>query len=357
MLKLLLAAVLVVVVAAAPQSLKWYPLQGAEQMEQKPAFVTNVKVDAQWNDFKDKHNKNYETADEELKRMAIFYGHLEKIKAHNALHAQGKKSYTLGINKYADLEHHEFVAMMNGLKMRAGDALSSGATYMSPLAPVTLPKEVDWRTKGYVTAVKDQGGCGSCWAFSTTGSLEGQHFRKSGKLVSLSEQNLVDCSKKWGNHGCHGGLMDNAFQYIEDNDGLDTENGYPYIGKDRPCHFKSSRIGATDKGFTDVVPHGEEKTLQEALATVGPISIAIDASQSTFQLYKNGVYDEPDCSSVSLDHGVLLVGYGTDEKSGSDYWLVKNSWGESWGLGGYIRMSRNKKNQCGVATMASYPNV
>lgn len=205
-----------------------------------------------------------------------------------------------------------------------------------------------------MTPIKNQQQCGSCWAFSTTGSVEAQHALKTGKLVSLSEQNLVDCSGQEGNSGCEGGLMTQGFQYIIDNKGIDTEASYPYTAEDGTCQFNASNIGATIKSFTEL-PHGDEKALQNAVSKVGPISIGIDASNDSFQSYTDGIYDEPNCSSTQLDHGVLIVGYGTE--NGKDYWLVKNSWGTVWGIKGFIKMSRNAKNQCGVATDASYPIV
>ncbi|UYV70827.1 CTSL [Cordylochernes scorpioides] len=297
---------------------------------------------------------------EELLRRTVFEYNLRKVVGHNVAHDLGLKSFRLGLNEYADLLARDF-------------NLVSRPVFRQFLVPKRLPRPpqphprpvraspgpeppdtVDWRTKGYVTPVKNQGQCGSCWAFSTTGSLEGQHFHKTGKLVSLSEQNLVDCSGPEGNNGCEGGLMDQAFEYIIKNSGIDTENSYPYEAEDDKCRYKKNSVGATCTGFKDI-PSGDENALLQAVSTVGPISVAIDASQESFQLYSGGVYEEPNCSSTLLDHGVLVVGYGTE--NGKDYWLVKNSWGESWGENGYIKMSRNKNNQCGIATDASYPIV
>jgi cathepsin L len=313
----------------------------------------NEDLDADWADWKAQHGKVYENTRDEVKRRAIWEANLEKIQHHNLQASLGKHTFTLGMNKFGDLLVPEFAEMVNGYT--AENKQKGRLTFMSPMN-VQVPDSVDWRTKGYVTPVKDQGQCGSCWAFSTTGSLEGQSFRKTGKLPSLSEQNLVDCSQKEGNQGCNGGLMDQAFQYIKDNNGIDSEESYPYTAQDGKCNYNPANKAADDSGFVDI-PTGNETALMEAVATVGPISIAIDASSILFQLYSSGVYIDPFCKNGvdDLDHGVLAAGYGTD--SGKDFWLVKNSWGGSWGEQGYIRMARNRNNQCGVATAASYPIV
>ncbi|BES99537.1 cathepsin [Nesidiocoris tenuis] len=310
-------------------------------------------VNEEWTLYKIDHNKNYSSEIEERFRMKIFMENKRKIARHNVQYEKGLTKFKMAVNHLTDMLPHEF-AKYNGFKRTNGSRLVVGSTYIEA-AHVTLPQEVDWRKKGAVTPVKNQGQCGSCWAFSTTGSLEGQHFRKTGKLVSLSEQNLIDCSTPYGNNGCNGGLMDNAFKYIKENHGVDLEKSYPYEGEDDQCRYKKSAVGATDSGFVDI-PEGDEEKLKSAVATVGPVSVAIDASHPSFQSYSEGVYDEPECSSENLDHGVLVVGYGTTDE-GYDYWLVKNSWGERWGEDGFIKMTRNKDNQCGIASSASYPLV
>lgn len=307
---------------------------------------TEFIADDDWQLWKSGHNKAYTDIFEEKVRYAIWQDNVRRIIEFNSK----SKSLFLRMNHFGDMTNTEFRSKMNGY---LAGGKKQGSTFMTP-NHAQIPDSVDWREKGYVTDVKNQGQCGSCWAFSTTGALEGQHFRKTGKLVSLSEQNLVDCSKSYGNNGCNGGLMDNAFKYINDNGGIDTEDSYPYEGQDSQCRFEKSKVGAEDTGFVDV-KEGDEEALKNATATVGPVSVAIDASHFSFQFYHSGVYDEPQCNPEQLDHGVLVVGYGSD--GGKDYWIVKNSWGPTWGLQGYIHMSRNKQNQCGIASKASYPLV
>jgi cathepsin L len=311
----------------------------------------------EWEAWKLFHQKNYSSQMEEKFRMKIFMENKAKIARHNQKAHRGETTYFLKMNHFGDQLNHEVISRMNGYRMdlkKSGKGKKLlGATFITP-ANVNIPDEIDWRTQGAVTPIKDQGQCGSCWAFSSTGALEGQHFRKTGKLVSLSEQNLVDCSASYGNNGCQGGLMDNAFQYVKDNGGIDTETSYPYEAEDDTCRFNKKNVGATDVGLVDVPENNEEK-LKEALATVGPVSVAIDASHESFQFYSHGVYIEPECQPTELDHGVLAVGYGSE--NGKDYWLVKNSWGTVWGDQGYIKIARNHQNMCGIAAQASYPLV
>jgi len=312
-----------------------------------------LDLDAEWMTFKKSYNKQYKDVEEESFRRKVYEFHLDLIQKHNLEADRGVHTYFLGVNEYADMPNQEFVGKLNGYKQRE-QRVEGGATYLPPSNMGDLPDTVDWRPKGYVTPVKNQGQCGSCWSFSATGSLEGQTFKKTGKLVSLSEQNLVDCSKKQGNMGCEGGLMDQAFTYIKTNKGIDTESSYPYLARDSTCKFNPANVGANDTGFVDIKTRSETD-LQSAVATVGPIAVAIDASHASFQLYSHGVYHNWLCSQSRLDHGVLAVGYGQLESK--DYWLVKNSWGTTWGQDGYIMMSRNRDNNCGIATQASYPTV
>ena len=248
----------------------------------------------------------------------------------------------------------EVNAVYNGYRNLGINQAEPEATF-EPDYSAPLPTAVDWRDHGLVTPVKDQGACGSCWAFSAVASMEGQHAKVANQLVSLSERQLVDCSLiVFGNLGCFGGQMDNAFKYVIANNGSDTEKSYPYTPKLFQACQKNGTIGATISSFKDITS-GDEKALMAAVASIGPISVAIDAGQASFKAYKNGVYYEPKCSNSTLDHGVTVVGYGTE--NGTDYWLVKNSWNASWGDEGYIKMARNKENNCGIATKASFPVV
>ena len=220
---------------------------------------------------------------------------------------------------------------------------------------LSLPASVDWSAKGAVTPVKNQGQCGSCWAFSATGAVEGVHAIKTGKLVSLSEQQLVDCSGSFGNQGCNGGLMDSAFRYVIKNGGICSEEAYPYNGRDGSCKANSCSAVAKISGFYDV-PADNVDALEAAVAQQ-PVAVAIAADSTCFQFYSSGVLT---CNcGTGLNHGVLAVGYGTE--GSNDFWKVKNSWGDSWGMGGYIKMLRGadagRAGMCGIQKVASYPSM
>ncbi|KAK0407163.1 hypothetical protein QR680_019045 [Steinernema hermaphroditum] len=316
------------------------------------AHTLKITQDAHddWETFKATHKKTYVNDKDESDHKRHFFA--------NRMFT----SMTGGhLNKLADLSPEEY-KKMNGFRMPPKNYLLKTSRFKAA-SDASVPDAIDWREHGYVTDVKDQGQCGSCWSFSSTGALEGQQKRVSGKLVSLSEQNLVECSKGYGSEGgnpglqgCDGGIMHLAFAFIKEEGGVDTEESYPYTGNDSAvCKFKTDTVGATDDGMV-MIPEGDEEALKAAVATVGPISVAIDASHRSFQFAGKGVYYEPMCSDQQLNHAVLVVGYGTDPVEG-DFWLVKNSWGTEWADAGYIRMARNRNNHCGIATVAVYPVV
>jgi C1A family cysteine protease len=285
----------------------------------------------------------YETAEAETAAFHNFQERMAFINKHNAEAAEGKHTYTVGMNQFMDLSQQDFKRFYTS---RFNRTTARNTVYL----PAATEDSVDWRTKGAVTPVKNQGQCGSCWSFSTTGSTEGAHAIASGKLVSLSEQQLCDCSTSYGNQGCNGGLMDNAFKYIIANGGLDTEEDYPYTARDGTCDkAKAAKKVVSITGYQDV-PQNNEDQLAAAVAK-GPVSVAIEADQMGFQTYKSGVFSG-NCGT-QLDHGVLVVGYS------DDYWIVKNSWGASWGDEGYIMMKRgvSASGICGIAMEPSYPTV
>ncbi|XP_006981798.1 procathepsin L [Peromyscus maniculatus bairdii] len=312
----------------------------------------NQTFDAQWHQWKSTYRRLYGTNEEEWRR-AVWEKNMKMIQLHNGEYSEGKHGFTMEMNAFGDMTNEEFRQLVNGYKHQKH---RKGKVFQEPLL-FQVPKSVDWREKGCVTPIKNQGQCGSCWAFSATGALEAQMYLKTGTLVSLSEQNLVDCSQAEGNQGCNGGLMDYAFQYVFNNKGLDSEESYPYEGKDGTCKYRPEFSAANDTGYVDIPQL--EKALMKAVALVGPIAVAIDASHPSFQFYSKGIYYEPNCSSKELDHGVLVIGYGYEgtDSNKNRFWIVKNSWGDEWGMKGFFHIAKDRNNHCGIATAASYPTV
>ena len=311
------------------------------------------------------HGKTYENEAEELSRRAVWLENELSLAdlSRKIESASTPSNLVLAMNEFSDLSTDEFNSVMKGLLFSSSDDDDDTVT-TEPLSMdelKDLPTELDWREKGVVSPVKNQGMCGSCWAFSTTGALESANALASGKMVELSEQELLSCSRN-GNFGCRGGLMTNAMKWIKWNGGIDSESDYPYRGFFNLKPYCQKKKEKNDKAvgvakFTPLPPK-DNVALMKAV-TSQPISIGIDAASPAFQSYHSGVIPASVCTT-QIDHGVLLVGYGTDKDTGVDYWLIKNSWGKRWSEDGFFRLERTMApgpGTCGITLSALFPAI
>ena len=321
----------------------------------------NVSEQQEWNEFlnfQKKYDKYYDSLEQFEARFEIFRDNLQTVLSHNL---QNKYNFTLEVNHFSDLTPEEFK------KYYTTSLLESSRYGCKPFSLSNinintddLPSSVDWRKKGAVTSVKDQGQCGSCWAFSSTAATEGAWAIATGNLVDLSEQELVDCATgfNYGSHGCSGGQMDGGFKFVIER-GLCTSTDYPYVSgttkTEGSCQSKScdSVVKFELASCSDVDPNNE--LLLKLAVSKQPVAVAIEADTRYFQFYSGGILDSLECGT-NLDHGVLIVGYG--EEDGKKYWIVKNSWSTSWGEEGYVKIGRsdseNTNGICGIAMSPSF---
>ncbi|KAM9377570.1 pro-cathepsin H [Pholidichthys leucotaenia] len=308
------------------------------------AFPLSEQDEFHFKKWMAQHNKAYDIM-EYYKRLHIFTENKKKIDKHN----EGNHSFTMALNQFSDMTFIEF--QKSFLLSEPQNCSATKGNYGR--SNKALPDSIDWRKKGnYVTEVKNQGQCGSCWSFSTTGCLESVTAIATGKLVPLSEQQLVDCAQDFSNHGCNGGLPSQAFEYILYNKGLMTEEDYPYNAFESTCVYNPEKAAAFVNDVINITAYNEME-MMDAVATRNPVSFAFEVIDD-FMFYKGGVYTSTECHHTEdkVNHAVLAVGYG--QENGTPYWIVKNSWGPAWGLDGYFLIQRGK-NMCGLAACASFP--
>jgi cathepsin L len=315
----------------------------AETNSQQPAEAPSdfpARVAAAWESFQEDFGKTYDGL-EQGARFEVFARNFARIEAHNAR----QNSYKLGVNQFTDLTADEFHALKG--KRRPVVAIEESDVDFSATAPAPA---IDWRTKNAVAPIKNQLGCGCDYAFAAVAAIEGVHAISSGSLAILSEQQIVDCSEPQGNQGCQGGGVDNSFTFVTSNGGIGTEVTYPFVGEQGVCQTNVTSI-ATIKSVVNLAS-GDETALLSAV-NLNPVVAYVDSSQEAFQFYSMGILNDPTCGTA-VDHAVLVVGYATDAKTSTNYWIIKNSWGPVWGLQGYALLKRDI-NQCGISTRMMYP--
>jgi len=327
-------------------------LFSAQRVSIPREVAPSMEVNQLFEDWMVQHQKSYASPEEKNYRRSVFAQTLANIAEYNKMY-----SHRSAVNKFSDLTFEEFLAQSTGYRISPEKAALKAT--MKPSSQqdfLTQTPSLDWRTKGIVNPVKDQGKCGSCWAFSATSSIESAWAQAGNPLVQLSEQQMVDCSRSYGNLGCNGGYEDRAFLYIKTVGGQELSSDYPYTASNGKCSFDKSKIKASIVGY-QVLPQQDCAGLMTS-ATQQPVSVGVAVTQP-FQSYSSGVFSITNCG-LDINHAVNVEGYGTDSTTNQNFWLVRNSWGTSWGEQGYIRMNRAVQlpdGICGICDDVSFPSV
>ncbi|KAF6265677.1 hypothetical protein COO60DRAFT_1697673 [Scenedesmus sp. NREL 46B-D3] len=332
-----------------------------------PGSHREHKDEAHYHAWSHQHRRQHPDTPSYLQRLANFKSTLAKVALHNSKAASGAADapgHTLKVNHFADWSREEFDRVMLPKKWKREHGIlepqmrpPASRRFTASLSKAQLPRHLDWRATPADVAVKDQGQCGSCWAFAAVGTMEGAWFVATGEPHSFSEQQLIDCAWEQGPHGCDGGDYQPGFRYVKQAGGVAATQDYPYVGQNDWCKDNSTKLTGHFDGYVEVKSR-DTAAVMEALMRHGPLAVGVDASSDEFLLYSEGIYRNKHCTlrPSRLDHAVILVGWGEDGSSGERFWLVKNSWSKLWGSDGYIKIHRGG-NDCGIASDAAFADV
>ncbi|KAH8410590.1 hypothetical protein KR009_005703 [Drosophila setifemur] len=307
-------------------------------------------IKAEFEIFKNNNDRKYLRNHDEIRSYQAFEENYRIIKEHNQHFEEGQITFRLKPNIFADVSTDGYLkGYLRLLKSRLEDGTDNVSEIVGSPLMTDVPESLDWRKKGFVSPSHNQQTCGSCYAFSIAQSLEGQVFKRTGKILNLSEQQIVDCSVSHGNQGCVGGSLRNTLNYLQSTGGIMRAEDYKYVSKKGKCQFVHD-LSVVNVTSWAILPVHDEQAIQAAVTHIGPVAISINATPKTFQLYSDGIYDDPSCSSTSVNHAMLVIGFG------KDYWILKNWWGELWGESGFMRI-RKGVNMCGISNYAAYAIV
>ncbi|SPP81668.1 cathepsin L1 isoform X1 [Drosophila guanche] len=311
---------------------------------------SSLDIKNEFEEFKKINNKKYVHGFDEMRSFKAFQTNFKIIKDHNKNYQDGQTSFRLATNVMADMSTDGYLRnFLRLLKSQSNAADDNIADIVGSAQMSNVPESLDWRRKGFTTPSQNQQSCGSCYAFSIAESIEGQVFKRTGKILTLSVQQIVDCSVSHGNQGCIGGSLRNTLKYLQSTGGIMRSDDYKYASKKGKCQFVGD-LSVVNVTSWAILPVNDEQAIQAAVAHIGPVAVSINATPKTFQLYSDGIYDDVSCLSTSVNHAMLVMGYG------KDYWILKNWWGARWGESGYMRLKKGS-NLCGIANYAAYAIV